>query len=550
MSKRLHVFYNPGAGYVAVIDNLTLKKVYFTLDEFEGIKSNFEVEVSRILHLSDSDIHRVHKIRNRNFRPYISYVVLTGNCNLACEYCYIEPIARRKSMGIETAQRVLTTLNTIKPEKVVFYGGEPLTNKDVLYYFLENLDNTIKKQIITNGTLVDREFAEKVYETNTQVSVSLDGGFFDNIHRIYPKGEKAFYDTLQGIAILKAQGVNVNISATIHIHNVYRLPDIVDFFHSLGIKGFGFNIMLRTGYNDKLSPDPKTTAYFLYKAMNRAIQLGMYEDRSFRRLKAFLEERFKFFDCPWIAFQAIDFGPDGNIGGCQAFVAEGTPGFVFSNISDYKKSLEKIRNVATINYEKCLSCPALGICGGVCPYHALLKAGKVGIIDNDFCKFVNETLKYLIHYYYRTHVDPIIIDTPSYRDFPSLVRLCNNLKETSKMSIRDCNDLATSFLKMKELETGIVVIARDLGKNAVVGFANLVFKDKNTVELGIGVHSNYRRKGLGSRLLDYLLKQPDKRLRIYAETFKGNVAVRKLLEKKGFKLVSKANGRVKYERLL
>lgn len=46
--------------------------------------------------------------------------------------------------------------------------------------------------------------------------------------------------------------------------------------------------------------------------------------------------------------------------------------------------------------EECLSCPALAVCGGGCPYGAMLKYGSIWNIDRRFCIHSKEALEWLI----------------------------------------------------------------------------------------------------------------------------------------------------------
>ena len=46
--------------------------------------------------------------------------------------------------------------------------------------------------------------------------------------------------------------------------------------------------------------------------------------------------------------------------------------------------------------EECLSCPALAVCDGSCPYDAMLKYGSIWNIDRRFCIHSKEALEWLI----------------------------------------------------------------------------------------------------------------------------------------------------------
>jgi len=295
---------------------------------------------------------------------------------------------------------------------------------------------------------------------------------------------------------------------------------------------------LRTKDNKELAPNPKVLAYFLYKAMKKALKIGVYEDRSMRRFIPFLEEKFKFFDCPWMSYSAMDFGKNGEIGGCQAFLAERTRGRVFNSKEKYIKSLEEIRRIGTVFNEECNKCPALGICGGVCPYHSLINKGKIGLIDNDFCTYVKETLRYFIDYYYKAEVSKFMINELEDSDFKQLFNLFTELKKTSIMSINDPEELAASMLKIKELNYGKVIVLKE--RNKIIGFANCVFKNKEEMEIGIGLLSDYRRKGFGKKLLRALIAKietsyPNKKnILLKAVIKKQNTPSIKLFESFGF----------------
>jgi|GEM_PF-630368 len=496
-------FYNFGSDYVALVNNRTLKKIYFTVEEYEKLIENGKLK--EILLKNNLNTEELKKnIKNRKFRPRVSYIITTGNCNINCDYCYIEPIAKQFYLNKEDADKIINNIKKVGVEKIIFYGGEPLLNKEIIYYILEKLEGMpIKKGLITNGTLVTEEFAKKAKKYGMTVSISLDGGVYENIHRHDTKKE-SFYKALRGIAILKEEGVQVGISATITKENVYKLPETLEFFKNLGIKGMGFNILLRTKENKELAPNPKTLAYFLYKAMKKSIELGIFEDRTTRRLRPFLEEKFKFFDCPWLSSSAIDFGKAGEIAGCQAFLAERTPGKVFKSTEEYIKSLEEIKKIGTIFNKKCEKCAALGICGGVCPYHSLINSKKLGVIDDDFCKYIQKTYGYLIDFYYKSRVQPFSIEEVQDKDFKGLVKLFKKLKN-SYLTIDNEEESAISMLKINERNYGKVLILKE--KNKIIGFANSVFKNKKEMEIGVGILEKYRNKGIGKILMANLLAE-------------------------------------------
>ena len=544
-------FFNLGSNYVALINNKTLQKVYFTLDEYKELVKKGELE-KNLPNKKKTTEQLKQIVLNKEFDPYISYIINTGNCNLNCDYCYIEPIAKQFKLSKEEADKIIDLIRKSKTTKISFYGGEPLLNKEVIYYMLEKLkDLKIKKNIITNGTFVNEEFAKKMKENKVNVSISLDGGYFDNIHRHDKK--EAFYRALRGISILKNEGLKIGLSVTITKDNVHRLPKIIEFVYNLGIRGMGFNILLRTKENKHLAANPKTLAYFLYKAMKKAFELGVYEDRTMRRFKPFIEEKFKYFDCPWVGASAINFGKNAEIAGCQAFLAERSKEHTYSTIKDYVKSLNEIKKIATPFNQKCNKCPAFGICGGVCPYHVLINTGKLGVIDEEFCTYVKETLKYFIDFYYLNEIKKVEIKEIEDKDFLGLKELFKSLKKDSLMTINNPEELATEMLKIKELRYGKVLAIKE--SNKLIGFANAVFMEPGRMEVGVGFLKEYRKKDIGTKAIKQLEKKlkaahSTKRITLTAKVKKENIGSKKMFEKLGYRKEEENNSDIIFSKKL
>ena len=128
-------------------------------------------------------------IFKKSFKPGLYIIIyLSNNCNLRCIYCYRSGFLRQEQMSLQTAKDVLEWIVqldkrvTTRGEElnVIFFGGEPLLNKDVLRYLITNLpDRIINSQlrfgISTNGTLIDCEVASLLKEHNARVQISIDG---------------------------------------------------------------------------------------------------------------------------------------------------------------------------------------------------------------------------------------------------------------------------------------------------------------------------------------------------------------------------------------
>ena len=103
---------------------------------------------------------------------------LTGDCNLACRYCYAAGQVPR-TMAWETARRAIDlAAEDGIPFILQFSGGEPLLALPLLMQIAEYVHvNRIRARmdLQTNGTLITETAADFLRNAGIGVGVSLDG---------------------------------------------------------------------------------------------------------------------------------------------------------------------------------------------------------------------------------------------------------------------------------------------------------------------------------------------------------------------------------------
>lgn len=570
---------------VCLFHSLTLKKVYLEKKEFEELTSaiknnkisqNLE-KLKQLEFVVEDDYNKHSKIKEVTSRfaieepkPALSYIVLTDECNFRCKYCYVEnAIQERKRyfMNEEQAKLVVEIIKNnsknVKSYKVIFYGGEPLLNSKILKYIVENLEainkNKFKFSIVTNGSLVNEEIANYFKEHNFNVGISLDGWRELNKDRVYKNGEETFFDVLKAIAILKKVGITPGISCTVTKHNFYLLPQIVDFFYQLGVKGIGFNLILDSTNKEFAVENPKLLAYYLFKAFERASELGIYEDRvGRRRAKPLFEEKPRFYDCPAYGGQ-IFFSPKSTLGPCQAFCTgdkyqeEMKKDFV---VEKSEVMWEWIKIGGPLKNEKCWDCPAIGICGGSCAYDVYTKTGKLDFVDDYFCSFIKEILNYLLVYYYYNQIQKIKIMHLSWEHFGRLKKFIEELKAEKGLQmdlekIKSIEGWAAYGMASIKQKNGSFVLAINQETKEVIGFSNLV-KNKGKYEIGIAVRKDFRNKGVGTLLLNKILDDA-RRMNIkevYALVKEANSHSIKFFKKNKFEQIAKEKSHLIFRKFL
>ena len=171
----------------------------------------------------------------------------SGNCNLACDYCFYHDSAKHDRrphhplMNPNTMTHLLKEAykNAKKALIVSFQGGEPLLAGIDFY---EQVMATIKKEatvptylsIQTNGTLLTEEFVSLLKKHQFLVGISLDGpAEFHNRHRDPSHG--SYDEVMKGINLLKEYEVPFNVLCVVTPTNVNHATTLYHFFKDQGL---------------------------------------------------------------------------------------------------------------------------------------------------------------------------------------------------------------------------------------------------------------------------------------------------------------------------
>lgn len=441
---------------VALIHSLRMKPVYLTINVYESLKAwldsshsisidnipqHIQEEVNELIKCKvlvqseDEDEQVLHFIRSRIPKPSISvcYFILTEQCNLACKYCFLGNNSENtrknfsaEKMSVETADKAidlyirqinLSEYNEIRKPMIIFYGGEPLINFEVLEHIATRLNSLCKTEnhlenlemsVVTNGLLLTEERLIKLKQLGVQIAISIDGFTEDtNNMRVDVLGQPIFSNLLKVLDECKRLDINVSLSVTLSEQTIKSTEHIFDLIRKYNIKGLGFNIMMSDGTFILPQNYDENAARFIIDAFVKFRELGIYEDRMMRKLDAFAKSQIYFSDCAATSGGQIVIVPDGSVGVCHGCVA-GKKYFV-TDVNDNNfdartdETIFEWSQLSPINNEQCLDCPALGICGGGCPVNAMHSKpnGTLHSIDERFCVHSKQTLEFFIKDLYR-----------------------------------------------------------------------------------------------------------------------------------------------------
>lgn len=203
--------------------------------------------------------------------PPVSLMIKPASslCNLSCEYCFYRDVSEhREHLGFgimekETAEILIKkALAYADGESVAFafQGGEPtLAGLDFFKYFVETVKKFNEKHspvfygMQTNGTVIDREWAEFLHKNSFLVGLSLDGDYEGNKFRKKPSGQNSFYKIVSCAELLKKHKVDFNILTVLTGFCAENGERIYKYFRGKGFRYLQFIPCLRPFGSDEKS---------------------------------------------------------------------------------------------------------------------------------------------------------------------------------------------------------------------------------------------------------------------------------------------------------
>jgi uncharacterized protein len=223
--------------------------------------------------------------------PSAVYFNPTERCNLDCGYCYLPREARRGGVHMGPA-RVMESLGLLQdffkttlPEgarpQLIFHGSEPLLVKDAVFLGIEKYGDYFRFGVQTNATLLDQESRDFLVAQGAGIGISLDGPTPQVADRTrHTWGGAGVFDQTVKVLEKLVDYPGLNVITTVTKENVRALPELVEFFHALGLSNAMLNPVrgTQTGGRD-LMPDQAELAYFFFKALDRTYELAQETGR-------------------------------------------------------------------------------------------------------------------------------------------------------------------------------------------------------------------------------------------------------------------------------
>ena len=145
---------------------------------------------------------------------------ITNKCNLKCLHCSASSdIKEIDTLSTEEIKGILNKVFKLNINTLLLTGGEPLIRQDIktlLPYIRNNFKGEVN--LITNGTLIDKEMASLLKQCVSAVSISMDG--YDELSTEFIRGKGVYDKIIQAVSNLKEVGFNKeNLSLSMTVTN-------------------------------------------------------------------------------------------------------------------------------------------------------------------------------------------------------------------------------------------------------------------------------------------------------------------------------------------
>ena len=207
---------------------------------------------------------------------------VTRSCNLNCVHCRAAANCSPYpgELSTEKCFQLIDEIAAMSSPVIILTGGEPLLRPDIFEIASYGTKKGLRMVMATNGTLVDKQIAQKMVASGIQrVSISIDGKDAKS-HDEFRNEPGAFAKALRGIEALKSAGMEFQINTTITTANLKQIEDILDLAIKLSAAAHHIFLLVPTGRGRDLAEQAITAAdyeetlmWFHQQSLDCSIQL-------------------------------------------------------------------------------------------------------------------------------------------------------------------------------------------------------------------------------------------------------------------------------------
>lgn len=330
--------------------------------------------------------------------PIYVQVEITSDCNNRCLYCYnfwryTQNLEKRKSLPIEGWEKIAQILGENNVFYVTVTGGEPFLEKDKMFKFFDFLcRQNIRIMVNSNATLISEEDVKKLSDYPIEIFLVSLISFDEKQHNTIAGSDSAFKMAINGINLLRNQGINlaINTVATkLNYQDIYTTGKWL--YDQFGIENFSATPICPSSQDHQwLELNNQEVFAVLNQLICLRNDLGIrvdilevlptclftdYQTKNIREIVKIFSKRM----CT-AGNTTVTIGSEGDVRVCS-FDKQ-----IYGNLlkEDFKKiwsRMQKWRDNSLLP-EGCRNCVIVESCGGGCRVNANIKKGSYCELDS------------------------------------------------------------------------------------------------------------------------------------------------------------------------
>ena len=331
---------------------------------------------------------------------YDLFIHITNRCNLACPHCYYQDTSI-EDIPLDYVKKGIDEMVELGGKAITFSGGEPFVHPHIKS-LLKYADKRLAIRLLTNGTLVNREWASFLSGLDdVNVQISMDGSRKE-IHDPI-RGSGTFSKVIEVVDHLQKAGLRekINFSTTVMKQNLHDLCEIIRLAEKMGVPRVRFLPLRKEGRAknlwEALGADVATEDYeIFYDEVQELWQSKSTSVQISCGLSGFMlniPDEISGDDiwCP--VGEKIVVATNGDIFPCVLMMREEFKlgNIFYQNLTEIMKSKEMFRICKELaerktKIEKCSSCLWRNFCQAGCMGQALDEKGTIWDTDR-FCEY-------------------------------------------------------------------------------------------------------------------------------------------------------------------
>jgi len=331
-------------------------------------------------------------------------LALTMNCNLSCDYCW-QKRGDSRDMEIDTINYWLSFFLDDKknsPNKILYYGGEPLLRIDLIEYASKQMHilckkrdlSPVKQHIFTNATLLTDESLDILQRENIFLILSVDGSpQINSLHRKTPDGLPVDRLIAEGVNRLHSRGMKFGVCCTLSDAEFDLESTVGYILDEIRPDSIELNIRHDAGFCKVANRYTGKKLYSFYEAWDRIGKSNVLNVDLRKRVES-IANRSPLQNSSSGSKNKLSVMPDGMISSFNGAVS--FEELQIKPVGEWINCFKNRWNRNILKNAKCSNCRAAFICGQGSAFSSYLQYGDFNHAPALHCEYCDTILDYIL----------------------------------------------------------------------------------------------------------------------------------------------------------